>query len=636
MNRFYLFFFLLLSYCLSPQSNNIIEIKALMEKTNHFAGNNIDSALYYGHLAEKKAIETHEDSILTHIYYNLSLDYKTFKDSTHFHQYLNKASFRSKRDSNWIIIMLVKMVQGTEKKEKNQFNEALFLLQEAEKISIKRNFYKYTPTIMFSIANVYLSLSDTLKALKINKSAIPFAQEYNRRTLIPLYNNIGQFYIENNFDSASFYLKKGLHVIEEFNTNYLKASYYNNLGFTYLSHKQYDSAYYFLQKAKQFATQYDQPKSLYYSYYYLGQWYEKQHNDSKAIENYEKMFQYENEHGVSSYQKIIVYRSMAELYAQLKQYDKAYTFQQKHQTFKDSIFDLDKTNEFNKLRTEYEVEKKNQQIDLLTTEKEVEALRKRQLLYAGIGILIPLLLVILFYRNRVKSQRLLQEKEKQRYEAEKQRMEKENELEHANALLAGQDQERNRIAQEIHDGVGAQLAGLKLSLEQTNSQLGNGQLQHITHDLGEAFTELRSISHNLSVNYIENKSLDVLLLDLKTQYEKNHAFSIGLYIFPTDLLSQISQSEKHHLYRIVQELINNTAKHAKASQIFISFTQHEEHLNLLYEDNGKGFDVTQQKKGIGLQNIEERVKALNGILTIDSKPQKGTTFIMDIKMKTAI
>ncbi len=635
MKSYYLFLFLV-PFIVSSQSQNLIEIKAFIKKANYFAGNNIDSALYYDLLAKEKAIETHEDSILTHIYYNLSLDYLAKKDSIHFYQYLNKASIRAQRDSNWMVIMLVKMRVGKEKIKQNQFHKALALLQEAEKISIQHHFPKYAVLIKRSIGDVYYSLNDTLKGLEIHKTTVPLAQQYNKKVLIPLYNNIGRFYIEHNFDSASYYLKKGLQIVEEFSADYDKASYYNNLGFTYLSHKQYDSADYFLQNAKQFALQYNQTEYLYYIHYYLGQLYEKQNNYSKAIEHYEKMFQYENEQGVDTHQKIIVYRSMAELYAQLKQYDKAYTFQQKQQTLKDSIFDLDKTNEFNKLRTEYEVEKKNQQIDLLTTEKEVEALRKRQLLYAGIGILIPLLLVILFYRNRVKSQRLLQEKEKQRYEAEKQRLEKENELEHANALLAGQDQERNRIAQEIHDGVGAQLAGLKLSLEQTNSQLGNEQLHHITHDLGEAFTELRSISHNLSVNYIENKSLDVLLLDLKTQYEKNHAFSIGLYIFPTDLLSHIHQSEKHHLYRIVQELINNTAKHAKATKIFISFTQHEEHLNLLHEDNGKGFDVTQQKKGIGLQNIEERVKALNGTLTIDSKPQKGTTIIMDIKMKTAI
>lgn len=620
LHYFFLFFIPLATL---SQSQNVLKIKALMEKANHFAGYHLDSALYYDHLAEKKAIETYEDSILTHIYYNLSLDYQSKNDSLKFHKYLNLASHRAQRDSNWKIIMLIKISRGKEKIKQNQFHKALILLQESEKISIQHHFPKYTASIKRNIGDIYNNLNDTLKGLEINKATVPLAKQYNKKVLIPLYNDIGRFYIENNFDSASFYLKKGLHIVEEFNDNYSKANYYNNLGFTYLSHKHYDSAYYFLQNAKQFALQYDQPKSLYYSYYYLGQLYEKQNQYAKAIEHYTKMFLYENEHGVDSYQKIIVYRSMAELYAKLQKYDKAYAFQQKHQTLKDSVFDLDKTNEFNKLRTEYEVEKKNQQIDLLTTEKEVEALRKRQLLYAGIGIVIPLLLVILFYRNRIKSQRLLQEKEKQR-------MEKELELEHANALLVGQDQERNRIAQEIHDGVGAQLAGLKLSLEQTNSQLENEQLQHISDDLGKAFSELRSISHNLSVNYIENKRLDVLLLDLKTQYERNHAFTIDLYIFPTDLLSNILLSNKHHLYRIVQELINNTSKHAQASQIFISFTQHEDGLNIVYEDNGKGFDVMQQKKGIGLQNIEERVKSLNGILTIDSKPLKGTTIIIDI------
>ncbi|APD06226.1 signal transduction histidine-protein kinase/phosphatase DegS [Flavobacteriaceae bacterium UJ101] len=611
------------------QSNNLLEIKKLIKKANHLAAYNIDSTLYYDHLAEKKAITYQQDSILTHIYYNLSLDYQTKKDSTLFLEYLNKASNKAQRDSNWMIIMLCKMTYSKEKIKKNLYSNALNFLFEAEKISINHNFPNYLPSIKLKIANIHYKLNDTIKGIEVNKSTIPLAKQYNKKTLMSLYNNIGQFYIENNFDSASYYFKEGLKIVNEFKAEYYKATYYNNLGFTSLSHKKYDSAYYFLSEAKKYATKNNQSESLYYSYYYLGQLYEKQHQYLKAIENYEKMFLYEKEHGVDSKQKTIVYQSIAELYANLKQYDKAYTFQQKHQALKDSIFNIDKTNEFNKIRTEYEVENKNQQIELLTTEKEVEALRKRQLLYAGIGILIPLLLLILFYRNRVKSQRLLQEKEQQRYEAEKQRLEKENELEHANALIEGQDQERNRIAKEIHDGVGAQLAGLKLNLEQTNQGLQNENLALITQDLEQAFTELRSISHNLSTNYLEEKTLDVLLLDLKAQYEKNLTFTIGLYIFPPDLLGKLSQTDKHHLYRIVQELLNNTYKHAAATQVHLSFTQHEDSLNLLYEDNGKGFDPSSKAKGIGLHNIQERVKALNGTLTLDSQPQKGTTIIID-------
>lgn len=626
---FYIVLFSFNSHLIICQDHDLTKIKQLIEKGNHFSNNNIDSALYYDHLAEQEAIKTHQDSILTHIYYNLSSDYKLKKNEKLYNKYFKKAYSSAIQSNNNNIILLCKISLGDQELQASNLSKALSLYQESIKIAKENNIKLYLPYIKVKIARLYYQKNDTLKGLLENKSAIPLAKLYNKETLLSLYNNIGQFYIENNFDSATYYFKEGLKIINEFKTFYYKTVYYNNLGFTYLSHKKYDSAYYFLTEARKYAIQNNQTKSLYYSYYYLGQLYEKQHQYLKAIENYEKMFLYEKEHEVDSRQKTIVYRSMAALYANLKQYDKAYAFQQKHQILKDSIFNIDKTNEFNKIRTEYEVENKNQQIELLTTEKEVEALRKRQLLYASIGIFIPLLLLILFYRNRVKSQRLLQEKEQQRYEAEKRRMEKENQLEHANALIEGQDQERNRIAKEIHDGVGAQLAGLKLNLEQTNQRLQNENLTGITHDLEQAFTELRSISHNLSTNYLKEKNLDVLLLDLKAQHEKNHSFTVGLYIFPPDLLGKLNTTDKHHIYRMVQELLNNTHKHAAATQVHLSFTQHEDGLNLLYEDNGKGFDAASVAKGIGLHNIQERVKALNGTVTIDSQPQQGTTIIID-------
>jgi two-component system, NarL family, sensor kinase len=195
--------------------------------------------------------------------------------------------------------------------------------------------------------------------------------------------------------------------------------------------------------------------------------------------------------------------------------------------------------------------------------------------------------------------------------------------------VEGQDQERNRIAKEIHDGVGGELAGIKLNLSQINLTVKNEKITTILNQLSGLFQELRNISHNLSSNFIKNKDFTEVLLELKTEYDHRNEFETELTVFPKNAFEKTDENTKHQIYRIIQELLTNISKHAMAKNVSITITKHDDIMNIIIEDDGKGFEENSQN-GIGLKNIQERIETLNGKLVLETTPKKGSTFILDI------
>jgi signal transduction histidine kinase len=137
------------------------------------------------------------------------------------------------------------------------------------------------------------------------------------------------------------------------------------------------------------------------------------------------------------------------------------------------------------------------------------------------------------------------------------------------------------------------------------------------------------ISHNLSSNYITDRDLEQLLLNLITSYENRKEFEIEMIVFPENSLCKLDQNVKLQLYRILQEMFTNISKHAKAKQVKINITNHPDALNIMIEDDGVGFQNTLDR-GIGLKNIEERLDTINGHLIIESEVGKGSLFIIDV------
>jgi two-component system, NarL family, sensor kinase len=173
------------------------------------------------------------------------------------------------------------------------------------------------------------------------------------------------------------------------------------------------------------------------------------------------------------------------------------------------------------------------------------------------------------------------------------------------------------------------LAGIKLNLSQINLTVKNDKITTILNQLTGLFQELRNISHNLSSNFIKNKDFTTVLLELKAEYDYRNEFETEITVFPENAFEKTSENTKHQIYRIIQELLANISKHAKAKKVAITITNHDDFMNIIIEDDGKGFSENSQN-GIGLKNIQERIETLNGKLVLETTPKKGSTFIIDI------
>lgn len=207
------------------------------------------------------------------------------------------------------------------------------------------------------------------------------------------------------------------------------------------------------------------------------------------------------------------------------------------------------------------------------------------------------------------------------------------------AILQGQEQERKRIAEDLHDEVGAQLSVLKLNLNQLQPLLkcenGEQELKETKDFTDTIIQQLRVISQNLHPQALENLGLSQALDSFCNLMNKNKTVKI-LYKDDGNQYP-VEKSKALNIYRIVQELINNILKHAQATQVSISYVSTASVLSISVEDNGNGqllrtLDASSKKTGsLGLKNIESRLNIING--TIRYLPGTTSGTIAEIRVE---
>lgn len=208
-------------------------------------------------------------------------------------------------------------------------------------------------------------------------------------------------------------------------------------------------------------------------------------------------------------------------------------------------------------------------------------------------------------------------------------------LEFSNQLIQTQEEERSRLARDLHDDLGATLSTLKLHLSNPPGVLQAKQEENKYVEKGvtlisKATDDLRQISHDLLPNdFIEQGLFDVLKQRISSiNANGNTRFSLILEGDEKKLESITAIT----LYRVINEMISNIIHHAQASEATVQLSVLDQGIQLIVEDNGIGFTPGQHSKGIGMKNIHSRVGFLKGTVNIDSSKQ-GTTFIIDIPIK---
>ncbi len=202
-------------------------------------------------------------------------------------------------------------------------------------------------------------------------------------------------------------------------------------------------------------------------------------------------------------------------------------------------------------------------------------------------------------------------------------------LENLQAVVLGEEQERKRLAKDLHDGIGVLLTSIRMRLASFEEKVDDQEAYHDSlEQIDNACTEVRRVSHNLSPASLEKLGLEEALLDLVDQVKLSGDLEVKEEVSIAQGL--LKTEDEVLVYRIVQELINNTLKYAEASKIELSLLKEANELRLSFNDNGKGFDQQKVKPGIGLKSIASRLDILKGKMNFNSQLGKGTHFEISI------
>ena len=248
-----------------------------------------------------------------------------------------------------------------------------------------------------------------------------------------------------------------------------------------------------------------------------------------------------------------------------------------------------------------------------------------------------LLLVILIYRNLKQIQKLYKI-ERGLHQKQINELEIEKELVTSEAVLKGQDDERSRLAKDLHDGLGGMFSGIKYSFANMKGNLiiteDNVQAFQRSMDmLDTSIQELRRVARNMMPECLIKFGLDTALKDFCGNINSSGVISLLYNSFNLHDL-KVEQTVSIYIYRVIQELVNNIIKHAAATEALVQLQKKGEKLFITVEDNGKGFDIEliQNTEGAGWNNIRSQVEYIKGILEVISEKNKGTSVTIEITL----
>jgi two-component system NarL family sensor kinase len=517
------------------------------------------------------------------------------------------------------------------------------------------------------MGNNYNQIGDYNKALEyFLLSATYFENVSDKNNSATIYGNISSLYLHTRDSVKSAeYIEKAL-AIAESGDDELKCGTFMNHANNLLNHGQLSQAKEYLDKIEPIVHRLQSSYHSQYYFYIRGYWFQRQHEYNKAISDYRRSLQFarinKNVRQITGVMSLMFdcfmatnnlseakmyidstlvlavqsglktrkkegYDGLALWYDKKGDHRTSNTWLKKSIELNDSLMSEENTKQIASLEMRYQVAGKENEIRNLKTEKELQQLAIRQknilnyiLITAALVLLIVALLVYRTYRQNQK----LQQQRISELETEKQ-------LNATEAVLKGEEQERTRLAKDLHDGLGGMLSGIKYGLQTMKGNLimtpeNSRAFERSLDMLDTSIKEMRRVAHNMMPETLVKFGLDTALRDYCNDISQSGIVKVTYQSFGLEDLV-LDQTIAITTYRIVQELINNTLKHAGAKTAIVQVTCANQQLVVTVEDDGKGFDtaILKQSKGIGWLNIQHRIEFLKGKFDVFSQPQKGTS-----------
>ncbi|MBE4948244.1 sensor histidine kinase [Chryseobacterium culicis] len=533
--------------------------------------------------------------------------------------------------------------------ENYQLDSAEVQLKELSKPELAKHQPKIYIRTELNLGRLYGDKGENVNALQHYQKALKTAETTNdKESLAHVLKNIGVLYVSwKKLDEAFAYYEKSEHLAREIGDKELIADCQNNKGIVYEQKKEYAKALISYKNALELYTEKDipgkismalsniaivykfqknYPEAISYNfkaitiaekqndkwnmaatYNNIGNLYGEMGDYNKAIEYCEKALKIAKEIDAG---EIIesTYDSMAEAAVKAGDYKKAYEYQKLFSTAMNDFINKENTRQLSELNVKYETEKKQ---NLINNQKFEIRQKNNWLRFVGILFLISIIAAYFVYKNYQHSQnRKLQEEIFRRKEVE------------AKALFDGEQNERIRIARDLHDSVGQMLSLIKMNI---SAQEKNTESEKIQNLIDKTISEVRMISHNLIPEEL-NFGLITALENLADKINTTDKTKMELEIHENVRSVKFQKQNQLSIYRIVQEILNNITKHSGATLIQLSVERSDDYVLFNISDNGKGLDLDSiaNSSGIGWKNINARIHMMDGYLNIQSQSLKGT------------
>jgi len=559
----------------------------------------------------------------------------------------------------------------------NKYKESISLAEKANQLNVQDIDPVHYMDILQFLGRAYCMLGENDKAQKIHFKGLRIADSLHLdKEIVQFYNAIGNVYREMNnpemeekyllltiekdkelgaepielamakanlaifytdiekYDQAEKIFLENIKIGQSAGSKLFLEVNYNNLATNYLEQKQYEKAITYFKKSLVIAEEINIPSDIGLAHCNLGLAYSdlnkyklaKQHLDiglkiTKDIDN-KKHY----EHALLTSFK---------LHEKLGDYKNALVYYKQYTSLKDSLLNEKRIKIVGELESKYEAEKKELEIMSLSSENIKSQNKLNLFKYMIFGLcagLLGFLTFIYIIRQNHKKNLIIKNKNLELASDKIELLEQSKEITKLSSLIKGQEHERERLAKELHDGLGGLLAisHSKLANLSAEIEVSNVAVEESKNLVGEAYDQVRQISHNLMPLDLEKFGLLITLKNMISMVNSQNDISIDFRTYNFDLT--LKNELGLNIYRIVQESITNILKHARAKNVFIELIQHKNHLSLNIEDDGVGFDLVHHNSGNGIQNMRNRSELLNGYFNLESKDGEGTSIYIELPL----
>ncbi|WP_349316285.1 sensor histidine kinase [Chitinophaga sp. MM2321] len=521
---------------------------------------------------------------------------------------------------------------GNEYQQVSNFPAAAERYLEALKLADAAGDSLFAGIMTNNLASVFITLEDYKKGFEYANRAYQHGVRINsKRRMASALVNMGTSASRlKRYEEGEGYFKKAMQLGRQIGDSTYVLDGLINTASIYSDQDKHDLALSQYETALTVSQKFPAPDYLTYIYLGYGQELFKTKKYAAADTFIKKAITLAKQNQAGDELRL-AYLTASDIQAEQGQYQRAFDLRKSYEALNDSLVGNTTRRNVQQMEMQYQSEKKDRDLTekkLQLTQKDLQLQQKNMWIVIFL-VSVVLSLVLIFYGwQRLKHRHHLQQQQLQTLEIEKT-------VQVLEAMMQGEEKERTRLSKDLHDGVGGLLSAVKMHFgalkhERTFLQSDTG-FNHALGMLDDAIGEVRKTAHNLMPELLARMGLAEAL----HYYCRNvsHSKKLSINFYTSGNMQRFKGNFELSVYRIVQELINNIIKHSHATEALVQLTQHDQLLTITVEDNGIGFQhAAALNSGMGLNNLQSRIKALNGHLELDASTGRGTTAYIEFNI----